>query len=72
MKKARSITFGLMCLFGASVMAFTTNDSSEINSADKTSVEEVKEGCSMVYDECDALYPNSYEGFADCYARGGC
>jgi len=68
MKTFKTITFGMMCLFGITVMAVEPNESSEISSVEETAVN----GCSMVYDECDELYPTDFKGFDDCYSRGGC
>lgn len=66
MKLFKTITFGLVCLFGITVMAVEPNDS-EISSA-----EEALKECSLQYPICDDLYPNDYGGFDDCMRRGGC
>lgn len=67
MKFFKTITFGIF-LFGFTVMAVEPIDSSKSSSVEETAVI----GCSMVYDSCDDLYPNDFDGFDDCYARGGC
>ena len=68
MKIFKTITFGIICLFGFTVMAVEPNDSSKSSSVEETAVK----ACSLVYNACDDLYPNDFGGFDDCYARGGC
>lgn len=67
MKLFKTITFGMICLFGVTVLAVEPNESSETSSAEET----VKE-CSLQYPVCDALYPDDFNGFDDCMRRGGC
>ncbi len=67
MKVFKTITFGMICLFGATVMATEPDYSSEISSSE----EAVKE-CSLQYPVCDELYPDDFGGFDDCMRRGGC
>lgn len=66
MKNFKTITLGLICLFGFTVMAVEPNDS-EISSAEETLIE-----CSLQYPVCDELYPDSFSDFDDCMRRGGC
>ena len=68
MKIFKSITFGMMCLFGVTVMAVEPNDSSEKSSAEEAALYT----CSQNFSECDRLYPESHDGFVDCMERGGC
>ncbi len=67
MKIFKTITLGMVCLFGVTVFAVEPTDSSENSSAEDA----VKE-CSLQYPVCDDLYPDSFEGFDDCMRRGGC
>ena len=68
MKTIKTITFGMMCLFGVTALAVEPNDSSENSSVEEAGVKE----CSLQYRVCDALYPDDFGGFDDCMRRGGC
>lgn len=64
MKIFKSITFGMICLFGFAVMAVGPQDSPESSFT--------LNACSITYSECDRLYPGDYSGFNACMLRGGC
>jgi len=68
MKNFKTITFGMMCLFGFTVMAVEPNESVKSSSIEESAVK----ACSLTYSACDDLYPSSHSGFVDCMERGGC
>ena len=69
MKIVKNFTFGIFCLFGFTVLAVEPNVPAE-----KTVEVKEKEDtpCSLVFNECNRLYPDNHLRFTECMEKGGC
>lgn len=71
MKNFKTITLGMMCLFGLSVMAIEPNEATEQkNDVKETAVEQIS--CGDVYTVCDNASPVDYDHFRLYMERNGC